>query len=64
VIDRDIFNIDNTKTFNAWDVEVIMIVQELAVLTIILRVMRRTLCRATQAVIVRIIRTLGYRKAL
>lgn len=64
VIDRDIFNIDNTKTFNAWDVELIMIVQELAVLTIIRRAMRRTLCRIAQAVTVRIIRTLGYRKTL
>jgi hypothetical protein len=64
VIDRDIFNIDPVKTFNAWDIELILVVSEIAVVTVILRAIRRALCRVTQAVLVRMIRTLGYRRML
>jgi hypothetical protein len=64
VIDRDIFNIDPVKTFNAWDIELILVVSEIAVVTVLLRAIRRALCRVTQAVLVRIIRTLGYRRML
>lgn len=64
VIDRDIFNIDPKKTFNAWDVEIVMIVNELAVQTILRRALRRVLCQIVQAILVRVIRAFGHREML
>jgi hypothetical protein len=43
VIDRDIFNIDNFKTFNAWDVELILIVNEVSAATRLFRRISRAL---------------------